>query len=173
MTERTRAIAVLPLALALCLAACGGSSDSRPTAAASSATASATPPSATTPSSTPSVRLGSGGGPFCDLVRQQFRDLPQEIGAASDPAALRKLYAEGEKSGQVLLDAAPPELKTDLQTTATLRKRIYELQVQAGFDPSKLDTAALAEAAKDPEVAQATRRVLTYMTTTCGISVGN
>ena len=77
------------------------------------------------------------------------------------------------KSGQVLLDAAPPELKTDLQTTATLRKRIYELQVQAGFDPSKLDTAALAEAAKDPKVAESTRRVLGYMTTTCGISVGN
>jgi hypothetical protein len=177
--RRLISVVALTVALALGAAACSGddasSSSDRSTAAGSATTAAGGDAGAT------------GGGDFCDESRDQLakvfsggRDqllgtvLPGLLDPSKAEAArsqLKALAADVRASNEAVVDAAPAEIRADLETVLSAVTALYDALEKADYDVTKIDIGALSSVPSDPNLQGAAERVGAYYKDRCGIDL--
>ena len=122
--------------------------------------------------------LGSGGGAFCDGIRANFLDIMgggmSELMAAGlpAPATVKAFVDKNMALNAKLLTQAPDSLKPSLVITQKSAQAVLDALKKAGYDFTKIDSAALSAAMKQtPETKAAQAKVNGYMTDTCHIDL--
>ena len=126
-------------------------------------------PTSTAPPPAPSF-TGQGSSEFCALARtytERFANVGNP--GASTPAQLRTLANEGRTAITQAANAAPPEIKADVQLIATTFSALLAELEKANFDATKLAPAAFAPL-QTPEFGRASQRFQAYTKDVCKIS---
>jgi hypothetical protein len=138
-------------------------------------TASATaPPSTATGGTVTTVRpvdtsfTGQNSAQFCNLAKT-YSDRFTSVGSNPTPAQLRTVSREGQTAITQAVDAAPSEIKKDVEVIAsTFGGLIAELE-KVNFEASRVPPASLS-ALSAPEFTAATTRFQAYVRQVCGVS---
>jgi hypothetical protein len=170
--------AVLGLALAVGLAACGGSSQKTSTvttaAAATATTAAGSSPAGTTasPSTTAKKASGGGGGKFCDEARAAAAKSISSAGTSTDTDSLAKDYAEIKTIGPKLVASAPAAIRPQMQALIGFDLKFYGILSKADFNYAKISASDLSaiESSATSLSADATA-VTSYVQNTCGVDL--
>ena len=190
--------AAVLLAVALTATACGGGSSSAgaspTTSAAGTTSAGGTSPSAaaaaksagTTPSAAPATSAGSktttsapsptttkikatGGGDFCKNVANSLNGVgAAAAGAGSDPSSIKAIVAKSMAESKAVIAMSPAAIKPDMVVLLGVSTALDKALIAAHYDYTKLDPSALA-GLSNAKVLAASKHVLAYMKTTCGI----
>lgn len=158
-------LAACALAL-LVMAGCSGGDDDE---SASDTTA---PPAAAGPTTT--VRpvdtsfTGQNSTQFCTLART-YTERFGGVSANPTPAQLRTLTREGQTAITQAVNAAPAEIKTDVEVISRgFNTLVTELE-KVNYEAARLPPAAFG-ALSAPEFTQSTTRFQSYIRTVCGIT---
>ena len=159
-------LAACGLAL-LVLAGCSSGDDDNDAAPAAS-TAPAGPTTTALPAD-PNF-TGQGSTEFCNLART-YTERSANVGnpATSSPAQLRALANEGRTAITQAADAAPPEIKADVQLIATTFTNLIAELEKVNYDGTKLTQAAFAPL-QTPEFGRASQRFQAYNRDVCKIN---
>lgn len=155
---------VTAVLLALVLAGCGGDSDEAEPAGGTTTTAAV---DTATPGSVDTNFTGRGSERFCGLARS-YRDRFDKLGAA-DPTQLRTLSTEAEKALKETQDAAPPEIRGDVQVVTAASLAFFQQLAKVNYDLTKMPPDAVSGLQR-PEVQASSQRMIAYTEKVCGIS---
>jgi hypothetical protein len=151
----------------LMMAGCSGGDD-KDTATATTA------PAATTGGPTTTVRpvdtsfTGQNSAQFCTLAKT-YNERFSKVSANPTPAELRTVTREGQTAISQAVNAAPAEIKNDVQViSAAFTTLLSELE-KVNFEAARLPPAALSSLSA-PEFAQATTRFQAYIRNVCGVT---
>lgn len=166
MTRIRSTLVACGLALSL-LTSCSSGGDDKD--AAPAATTASGGPTTTAPPVAPNF-TGQGSTEFCNLART-FSERSATVGnpSSSSPAQLRTLANEGRTAITQAANAAPPEIKTDVQLIATTFTALIAELEKVNYDFSKL-TPAVFTPLQTPEFARASQRFQAYNRDVCKIS---
>ena len=158
VTRIRRTLGVCAFAV-LGLAGCSGDDNPPPNRAPASApsTAVSVPPSFT----------GQGSAQFCALAKT-YNDRFTSVGPNPTPAQLRNLMREGQATITEALNAAPEEIKADLQVLANSVTGLQAELERVNFDVSRVPPAALGQLST-PQFQAASTRFQAYTRTVCGV----
>ena len=165
MTRIRSTLVACGLAL-LVLTGCSGGDDDKDAAPAAS-TAPAGPTTTARPADP--TFTGQGSGEFCSLARTYTERFANVRSPASSPAELRTLANEGRTAITQAANAAPPEIKADVQLIATTFSGLLAELEKANFDTTKIAPAAFAPL-QTPEFGRASQRFQAYSRDVCKIS---
>lgn len=156
-----RTLAACGVAL-LVLAGCSGGGDDEAA------------PTTSTPAPTTTVRpvdtsfTGQNSAEFCGLART-YNERFAGVGPNATPAQLRTLAREAQTAISQAINAAPAEIKPDVEVIArTFGTLLTELE-KVNFEVTRLPPTAV-QALQAPEFAQATTRFQAYSRAVCGVS---
>lgn len=159
----TRAAAVCAL---LVLTGCSGGGDDDQAAPTTTAPAAGGPTTTVRPVDTSFT--GQNSAQFCALART-YNERFSSVGANPTPAQLRTVTREGQTAISQAVNAAPAEIKPDVEVLArTFTGLLTELE-RVNFEVARLPPAAL-QSLQAPEFAQSTTRFQAYTRSVCGIS---
>ncbi len=175
--RRVRYGALLLVAIGFGVAACGGGGTktaTAPTTAATTAPTSAT--SAPSGSGTPASATGAGTNPgssFCrDASALKEKTAQQSQSEFTDtPAQLQALFKQTMSEIPVFVNAAPSQIKSAVNTVASLDTQFYNLLQASGFNFTKLAANPSAKSLlQSPSLEQANVTIDNYLSHVCGIS---
>ncbi len=151
----------------LVLVGCSGDGDDD---AASNTSA----PPTTAPAPTTTVRpvdtsfTGQNSAEFCSLART-YNERFTSVTPNATPAQLRTVAREGQTAITQAVNAAPAEVKADVQVVAnTFGALLSELE-KVNYEIARVPPAAL-QALQGPEFQRATTRFQAYLRSVCGVS---
>jgi hypothetical protein len=149
------------------LAGCSGGGDDKD--AAPAATTAPAGPTTTARPADPNF-TGQGSSEFCSLART-YSERSATVGgpSAMTPAQLRNLANEGRTAITQAANAAPPEIKADVQLIATTFSALIAELDKVNYDFSKLTPAVFAPL-QTPEFGRASQRFQAYNRDVCKIS---
>jgi hypothetical protein len=143
----------------LALAGCSGGDDDK----ASPNTAA----NATTTVPVPTSFTGQDSAQFCALSKT-YNERFTSVGANPSPAQLRTLTREGQTAITQAVDAAPAEIKSDMQVLASAFNGLLTELEKVNFEAARLPPAAFSQLSS-PEFQAATTRFQAYTRTVCGV----
>ena len=111
---------------------------------------------------------GQGSAEFCNLART-YNDRFTKIDARATPAQLRTAAREGQAAIAQAVNAAPAEIKPDVQVISTAFGSVLDELEKVNFDASKLTLTAFAKL-QAPEFATSTQRFQAYAANVCKIT---
>jgi hypothetical protein len=157
---RRRAAALgLIAALALALAACGGSGKkTTPTTASPLTTTQAVDTNFT----------GAGSGEFCQMAKT-LNTNPSRTTPNASTAQIRSNLEAQQKAVQQAVDAAPGEIKPDVKVIADGFSTVVAAVAQADYDFSKVSPDAL-KVLQSPEFSNSAARLQAYMAKVCHVT---
>jgi hypothetical protein len=155
----TSARTLATVLLLAAFAACGGDGDTDQTAPT---TALGDTTTTTTPSFT-----GAGSEPFCNQARQAQEELAGLTQAGSSPEAMREVFLKAAAALRSLADAAPPEIKGDVETIAASYDDLQRSLEAAGWDPTKIP-GEITGRLTAPDITAASQRLNAYQQQVCG-----
>ncbi len=157
-----RPFRAVPRACLVALVALGGCSDSKDDNAAT--TASSSPLTTTRPVDTSFT--GQNSAEFCALAKT-YTDRFTGVGSNATPAQLRTLAREGQTAITQAVNAAPAEIKTDVQVISnTFGGLLAELE-KVNFEAARMPATAF-NGLSSPEFTASTTRFQAYIRTVCG-----
>jgi len=149
----------------LVLAGCRGGDDDAaspgPTTAASESATS------TTLRTVDTNFTGQGSTQFCNLART-YNERFTQIGPNATPAQLRTAAREGQTAINQAVNAAPAEIKNDVQVIATALGGFLTDLEAANYDVNKLTPATFAKL-QAPEFATSSQRFQAYTRNVCKV----
>jgi hypothetical protein len=176
--RRSISLVAVTAALVLGASACSGDDSTSSTATSAAASASTVAGGDTG---------GSGGGDFCDASRDQLSEVfsggqDQLLGtvlpgllnpskAEETRAQLEELATSVRDGNKAVIDAAPAEIKDDLQKLLSAFTAIYDALEDADYDVRQVDISALSSVPDDPNLEGAAERVGTYYKERCDIDL--
>lgn len=154
------------LALLVLTGCSGGGDDNDAAPAASTAPAG---PSTTLAAVNPTF-TGQGSTEFCTLART-YTERSANVGnlSQSNPAQLRTLANEGRTAITQAANAAPAEIKADVQLIATTFSGLLVELEKANYEAAKMAPTAFAPL-QTPEFGRASQRFQAYTKDVCKIS---
>ena len=165
MVPIRRTLAACGVAL-LVLAGCSGGDDDD--AAAPTTVPSTAPSTSTTVRPVDTSFTGENSAEFCALART-YTDRFTSVGPNATPAQLRTVAVEGKTAITQAVNAAPAEIKPDVEVISnTFGALLRELE-RVDFEINRLPPDAV-QALQAPEFAQATTRFQAYSRDVCGVS---
>ena len=167
VVTRTRRLWAACGAALLVMAGCSGGDDD------DSATDITAPPATgptTTVLSTNTSFTGQNSAEFCNLART-YAERSANLGNLSQatPAQLRTMANEGRTAITQAANAAPPEIKADVQLIATTFSGLLVELERVNYDGTKVAPAAFAPL-QSPEFGRASQRFQAYSRDVCKIS---
>lgn len=151
----------------LVMAGCSGGDDK-------DAATGTTAPAATTGGPTTTIRpvntsfTGQNSAQFCTLAKT-YNERFSKVSANPTPAELRTVTREGQTAITQAVNAAPPEIKKDVEViSAAFTTLLAELE-KVNFEAARLPPAALGSLSA-PEFAQSTTRFQAYIRNVCGVT---
>jgi hypothetical protein len=116
-------------------------------------------------------------GPGCMSAADVVVGLPLAVEAASTPEELRTAAEVYRADRSALVEAAPPEVRTDIERAATVADLVFDLLESYDFDIDRLEGegAETSQAAidrlllVDDERIAARDRILSYLDERCGL----
>ena len=157
-------LAVCGVALVL-MAGCSGDDDD-------SASDTTSPPAAAGPTTTAlptnTSFTGQNSAQFCNLART-YNERFSKVSANPTPAELRTVTREGQTAITQAVNAAPAEIKPDVQVIATAFNGLLAEMEKVNFDVTRLPPTAFTPLSS-PEFTQATTRFNSYVRTVCGVT---
>lgn len=166
MTLR-RSLAACAVALAV-LAGCSGGDDKEDAATSSTAPASTAAGSPTTLRPVDTRFTGQNSAQFCTLAKT-YNERFTSVGTNPTPAQLRTVAREGQTAITQALNAAPAEIKKDVEVLATTFNGLLSEFEKANFEVAKVPPTALAPLSS-PEFQMSTTRFQSYIRTVCGVT---
>ncbi len=164
---RTRSLLVAAVAAASLLAACGN--DSTASSATDPTTTVATGAGDTSATASTTVNTAPGAGSeFCKLNDDLANAASPFSSASSTAADFEKFFTEVVKPGVAKLqDAAPDEIKADMDTLAEGYNALADRFEALGYDPTKASTdTVLSQLGTQQKYNDASNAVNTY----CGVA---
>ena len=163
MTRIRSTLVACGLAL-LVLTGCSSGGDDKDAAPAAS-----TAPTTTVRPADPNF-TGQGSAEFCALART-YTERSANVGnpASSSPAQLRTLANEGRTAITQAANAAPLEIKADVQLIATTFTALLAELEKVNYDFAKITPAVFAPL-QTPEFGRASQRFQVYTRDVCKIS---
>jgi hypothetical protein len=149
----------------LLMAGCSGGDDGD---AASPTTVAAAPGPTTTVLSTNTSFTGQNSAQFCGLART-YNERFSKVSANPTPAELRSLTREGQTAITQAVNAAPAEIKPDVQVISTAFNGLISELEKVNFEVARLPPTAFGSLSA-PEFTQATTRFNSYVRTVCGVT---
>lgn len=132
------------------------------------------PPSSVASGPTTTVRpvdtsfSGANSALFCGLART-YNERFSKASANPTPAELRTVSREGQTAITQAVNAAPPEIKKDVEViAAAFGSLLVELE-KVNFEAAQLTPSALGSLST-PEFGQATTRFQAYVRNVCGVA---
>ena len=160
-----RFLAASAIAL-LVLTGCSGGDDDEAAPTTTSAQAATGPTTTVRPVDTSFT--GQNSAEFCTLART-YSERFTSVGSNPTPAQLRIVAREGQTAITQAVNAAPTEIKPDVEVLArTFTGLLTELE-RVNFEVARLPPAAL-QSLQAPEFAQSTTRFQAYARSVCGIN---
>ncbi len=160
---RNSLAACAAVAVLLLTGCSGGEDDAAPT---TSAPANTGPTTTVRPVDTSFT--GQNSAQFCSLART-YNERFTSVGSNPSPAQLRTVTREGQTAITQAVNAAPAEIKPDVEVLArTFSTLLTELE-KVNFEVTRLPPAAL-QSLQAPEFQASTTRFQAYIRTVCGIS---
>jgi hypothetical protein len=157
VTSARRTLAAVLLLAAF--GACGGDGDNEETAPTTTLGATST--------TTASSFTGAGSEPFCNQARQAQQELAGLTQAGSSPEAMRDVFLAAAAALRSLAEAAPPEIKGDVETIAASYDDLQKSLEAAGWDPTKLP-GEITGRLTAPDITAASQRLNAYQQQVCG-----
>lgn len=172
-------VLITALLLAGALGACKDSGGTTTAAGATTQPAgAASATTATTGATTAATTADASGGSdsdFCTTVKQQKATLVgTELGGlltGGTPAAWKAYLAKTAAMNQKLVDTAPAEIKSSVETLQKESADLRAAMEAAGYDIKKLGTAKLLPMLNTPERKEASTKLTEYVRTTCKIDL--
>jgi hypothetical protein len=156
-------LAACSLALVV-MAGCSGGDDDD----AASPTTVAAPEPTTTVQSTNTSFTGQGSAQFCGLART-YNERFSNVSASPTPAELRTVTREGQTAITQAVNAAPAEIKKDVEVISTAFNGLLAELEKVNFEVARLPPTAFGSLSS-PEFTQATTRFNSYVRTVCGVT---
>lgn len=147
----------------LVMAGCSKGNDK----AAPTTTAAASGPT-TTALTTNTSFTGQNSAQFCGLART-YNERFSKVSANPTPAELRTVTREGQTAITQAVNAAPAEIKKDVEVIAAAFNGLLAELEKVNFDVSKLPPTAF-NSLSAPDFTQASTRFNTYVRTVCGVT---
>lgn len=111
---------------------------------------------------------GQDSAQFCALAKT-YNERFTQVSPEATPAELRTDSREGQAAISQAVNAAPAEIKNDVQIlSAAFGTFLAELE-KVDFDGAKLSPSALSEL-QTPEFQRSTMRFQAYIRTVCGVT---
>lgn len=110
---------------------------------------------------------GQGSAEFCRLA--QTYSTRSTVTGQSTPAQLRAQATEGKTAIAQAVNAAPAEIKADVQTLSTVYGAFVTELEKLNYDATKLTAASLAPL-QAPEFGRASQRFTVYVRDVCKIT---
>lgn len=148
------------------MAGCSGGDD-KDTASNTTSPPAASGPT-TTALSTNTSFTGQNSAQFCNLART-YNERFSKVSANPTPAELRTVTREGQTAITQAVNAAPAEIKKDVEVIAAAFNGLLAEMEKVNFDVTKLPPTAFSSLSA-PEFTQATTRFNTYVRTVCGVT---
>ena len=149
----------------LVMAGCSGGDDD------SASDTTAPPASASTPTTVRPVDTsftGQNSAQFCTLART-YNERFSKVSANPTAAELRTLTREGQTAITQAVNAAPAEIKKDVEVISTGFNGLLAELEKVNFDVARLPPTAL-NALSAPEFSQSTTRFQSYLRSVCGVT---
>ena len=148
------------------LAGCSGGDDedAAPTTSAPAGTAGPT----TTVRPVDTSFTGQNSAQFCALART-YNERFTSVSPNATPAQLRTVAREGQTAITQAVNAAPAEIKPDVEVLARSFGSLLSELEKVNFEVARLPPTAL-QALQAPEFQQSTTRFQAYIRTVCGVS---
>jgi hypothetical protein len=148
----------------LVMAGCSGGDDDN---ASPTTVAAATGPT-TTVLSTNTSFTGQNSAQFCALART-YSERFSKVSASPTAAELRTVTREGQTAITQAVNAAPAEIKRDVEVISTAFNGLLAELEKVNFEVTRLPPTALGSLSA-PEFTQATTRFNSYVRTVCGVT---
>ena len=161
-----RTLAACGLAL-LVLAGCSGGDDDTATPAPSTTAPAAAGGPTTSLRTVDTNFTGQGSAEFCNLART-YTERSSQLGPSATPAQLRTVAREGQTAINQALNAAPAEIKNDVQIIATAFGGLLTDLETANYDVTKVAPASFARL-QAPEFGTASQRFQAYVRNVCKV----
>jgi pectin methylesterase-like acyl-CoA thioesterase len=130
------------------------------------------PPAATGPTttvlSTNTSFTGQNSAQFCNLART-YNERFSKVSANPTPAELRTVTREGQTAITQAVNAAPVEIKKDVEVIAAAFNGLLAEMEKVNFEVTRLPPTAFASLSA-PEFTQATTRFNSYVRSVCGVT---
>ncbi len=111
---------------------------------------------------------GQNSTEFCNLART-YKERSTAVGPNATPAQLRTVAREGQTAIAQAVNAAPAEIKGDVQVLATSFGSFLAELEKVNFEVAKLPPTAVGQLSA-PEFQASTTRFQAYTRTVCGLS---
>ena len=161
-----RTFAACGLAL-LVLAGCSGGDDDTATSAPSTTAPAAAGGPTTSLRTVDTNFTGQGSAEFCNLART-YTERSNQLGPNATPAQLRTVAREGQTAINQALNAAPAEIKNDVQIIATAFGGLLTDLEAANYEVTRVAPASFARL-QAPEFATASQRFQAYVRNVCKV----
>lgn len=122
----------------------------------------------TTVLSTNTSFTGQNSAQFCGLART-YNERFSKVSATPTAAELRTVTREGQAAITQAVNAAPAEIKKDVEVIAAAFNGLLAEMEKVNFDVTKLPPTAFSSLSA-PEFTQATTRFNSYVRTVCGVT---
>ncbi len=160
---RNLAIGAWGAVAVVALAGCSGSS--KPSSSGSQASPTSAP-AASTPTTSARPFTGQNSAQFCALAKT-YNDRLATVGSGATPAQLRTSTQEGRTAISQAVNAAPAEIKPDVQVISNAFGALFVELEKVNFEAAKVSPAAFAPL-QTREVQDAAVRLDTYLRSVCG-----
>ena len=166
VTRTRRTLAACGVAL-LVMTGCSGGGDEDDAASNTTAPPASAGPT-TTVLSTNTSFTGQNSAQFCGLART-FNERFGRVSSTPTAAELRTLTREGQTAITQAVNAAPAEIKRDVELIATSFGGLLTELEKVNFEAARLPPAAL-QSLSAPEFTQAATRFQAYLRSVCGVT---
>jgi hypothetical protein len=159
---RSTATGLLLLTVLALVTACDGTPSASPTGTGTSTAAATT-------------AAAGDADAFCTIVRDQKALLQGTEFAGlvvnGTPDAWLAYLDKTAAMNEQLVDAAPAEIRSSVQTLQGTAQQLSSAMAAAGYDVKRLGNAKLIELLQSPERVQASTAVVSYVQATCGLDL--
>ena len=145
---------------------CSGGDDDKDSASNTTTPAAAGP--TTTALTTNTSFTGQNSAQFCTLAKT-YTERFGKVGATPTAAELRTLAREGQTAITQAVNAAPAEIKRDVEVISTAFNTLVSELEKVNYDAPRLPPAAFSSLSA-PEFTQATTRFNAYVRNVCGVT---
>ena len=155
---------------ALVLTGCSGGDDDNDAASNTTAPAAAAAGPTSTVRPVDTSFTGQNSAQFCALART-YSERSTRVAPNATPAELRTLTREGQTAITQAVNAAPSEIKRDVEVISTAFNSLVSELEKVNFEVTRVPPAAFGSLSA-PEFTQATTRFQSYVRTVCGVGTG-
>lgn len=150
------------------MASCSGGDDDKDAASNTTAPPATAPGPTTTALTTNTSFTGQNSAQFCALART-YTERFGKVSATPSASELRTLAREGQSAITQAANAAPAEIKKDVDLIAAGFSGLVAELEKVNYDAARLPPTALTPLSS-PEFTQATTRFNAYIRNVCGVA---